>query len=62
MIDTAVSFGTSAEATKRLTVFGGIFHANLSTTANKHSPLLEDQQNTGFVLGLSWMLFEKYLQ
>jgi outer membrane scaffolding protein for murein synthesis (MipA/OmpV family) len=61
MIDMALSFGASAEATRRLTVFGGVFHANLSMAANKNSPLVENEQNTGFVLGLSWMFFEKYL-
>ena len=61
LVDTALSLGVSAEASRRLTIFAGIFHANLSLAANKNSPLLEDEQNTAYAVGLSWMLFEKYL-
>lgn len=59
--DLAVSVGTSIEAIRTLTVFGGFFYSNLSLSANRHSPLMETNYNTGLAVGLSWMFKEKYL-
>tara|TARA_B100001971_G_C18263674_1_gene589552 strand:- start:4602 stop:5306 length:705 start_codon:yes stop_codon:yes gene_type:complete len=61
VVDIGASLGFSVELTKNLFLFTSGFYSNLTLAANKESDLIEEHHNTGFIFGLSWMLFEKYL-
>lgn len=59
IVDVAASLGFSLELTKKTSTFGGIYYSNLTLAGNKLSPLVEDEHNIGFALGIAWMFFEK---
>tara|TARA_Y100000780_G_scaffold232581_2_gene267405 strand:+ start:18644 stop:19207 length:564 start_codon:yes stop_codon:yes gene_type:complete len=61
VVDIGGSLGFSMELTKHLFLFTSGFYSNLTLAANRKSDLVETQHNTGFIFGLSWMFFEKYL-
>lgn len=58
MVDIAFSFGSSYDFSNKLSIFAGLFQSNLTISANRDSPLVEEQINTGFALGFSWLFYE----
>lgn len=59
MVDIASSLGLSFELNKKTSFFGGLYYSNLSLASNKRSPLVENEHNIGYALGIAWMFFEK---
>ena len=58
LVDIAGSFGFAFDITKKASLFAGAFQSNLTSAANKNSPLVENQVNTGFIFGFSWLFYE----
>lgn len=57
--DITTSLGLSYEASKRVSVFMGAYYLNLTLAANKDSPLVEEEHNLGYILGVAALLCEK---
>jgi outer membrane protein len=58
MVDIAGSLGFSIEYSEKLIFFAGQFFSNLSTAANKNSPLVENTHTSGYVVGFRWQFYE----
>ncbi|MCO4753971.1 MAG: MipA/OmpV family protein [Bacteriovoracaceae bacterium] len=57
--DITTSLGFSYEASKRISIFLGGYYANLSLSANKDSPLVEEEHNLGYIFGIAALLCEQ---
>jgi outer membrane protein len=58
VVDIAGSFGGSYDFSSKGSIFIGAFQSNLTTAANKNSPLVEQQVNTGLIAGFAWLFYE----
>jgi outer membrane scaffolding protein for murein synthesis (MipA/OmpV family) len=58
VVDIAGSIGGGYDFSDKGSVFLGLFQSNLTTAANKSSPLVEEQVNTGIVAGFTWLFFQ----
>lgn len=52
------SVGGSYDFSEKATIFLGIFESNLTAAANKESPLVQEQTNTGYIIGFVWLFYE----
>ena len=60
LVDIATSIGFSLDITKKVSMFSGAYYSNLTLAANKHSPLIVNQHNIGYIFGTAWMFYEQH--
>jgi outer membrane protein len=58
VVDMAYSLGITYDVSAKTSLFIGGVYSNLTTAANKDSPLLETQHNYSFGLGITWLFLE----
>jgi outer membrane scaffolding protein for murein synthesis (MipA/OmpV family) len=58
VVDIGTSLAFSYNINSKASLFLGAFQSNLTTAANKNSPLVEEQINTGIVAGFVWLFYE----
>jgi outer membrane protein len=58
IVDIAGSIGISYDNSKEIVFFAGHFFSNLSASANRDSPLVENIYNGGYLVGFTWLFYE----
>jgi outer membrane protein len=58
LVETNISLSLIHSVSQKLSFFGGAFVSDFSNAANRTSPLLEAQTNTGTLLGFFWLFYE----
>ncbi len=58
LVERSMSIGLGHRINNRLFIFGGTSWRNLAWAANRHSPLVETEDNFTFITGLVWTFFE----
>ena len=58
LVDITGSMGIGYDFSKKASVFAGTFYSNLSLAANKDSFLVEEEHNSGLIVGFAWLFYE----